>query len=348
MPARSSSARTRPAPCGRGWSAEPKGSGFLLRRAPAVPHDSFVPFEVVEPGVELIRGIPVGLREALTSAHQESEHRRVTVAFLHFDGTDALIEHEGPSVTAERLEALVSTVQRAADRQEVAFLATDVDRDGGKIILTAGAPSTSGDDEHRMLLAVREIMDAEPPLTMRIGVNRGSVFVGEVGPPYRRTFTVMGDAVNLAARLMAKADPGQILTTPDVLSRSPTGFATVELEPFLVKGKARPVRALSVGAITGVQEVGALGGPASLRRAGPRGRGPDLVGAAGLRRPGRADRDRRGGRRGQVPAPPETPGTDRRLGAAGCGVRAVRLVDALPRDPSAPPGAPRSTVRRIR
>ena len=242
-----------------GAVGRPKGSGFLLRRPPAVPRDSFVPFEVVQPGVELIRGIPVGLRETLTSAHQESEHRRVTVAFLHFDGTDALIEHEGPSVTAERLEALVSIVQRAADRQEVAFLATDVDRDGGKIILTAGAPSTSGDDEHRMLLAVREIMDAGPPLTVRIGVNRGSVFVGEVGPPYRRTFTVMGDAVNLAARLMAKAEPGQILTTPDVLSRSQTGFAAVELEPFLVKGKARPVRAVSVGAITGVRRVGLTG-----------------------------------------------------------------------------------------
>ena len=65
-----------------------------------------------------------------------------------------------------------------------------------------------------MLLAVREIMDAENPLPIRIGVNQGSVFVGEVGPHYRRTFTVMGDAVNLAARLMAKAAPGEILTTP--------------------------------------------------------------------------------------------------------------------------------------
>ena len=94
-----------------------------------------------------------------------------------------------------------------------------------------------------MLLAVREIMDAENPLPIRIGVNQGSVFVGEVGPHYRRTFTVMGDAVNLAARLMAKAAPGEILTTPDLLARSRTGFESTELEPFFVKGKAKPVRA---------------------------------------------------------------------------------------------------------
>ncbi len=173
------------------------------------------------------------------TAHQESEHRRVTVAFVHFDGTDEMITREGPEVTAERLDALVTITQRAVERQEVTFLATDADRDGGKIILTAGAPATSGDDEHRMLLAVREIMDAGVPLPIRIGVNRGSVFVGEVGPPYRRTFTVMGDAVNLAARLMAKAQTGQILSTPELLARSRTRFATVDLEPFYVKGKSR-------------------------------------------------------------------------------------------------------------
>ncbi|MGD0944110.1 MAG: adenylate/guanylate cyclase domain-containing protein [Acidimicrobiales bacterium] len=234
----------------------PKGPGRLLSRSPAGPEPDFVLPTPAEAGVELLRGVPVGLREALTSAHQQPEHRRVTLAFIHFDGTDTLIQRTGPAETAEQLDRLVTDVQRAVDRQQVTFLATDIDRDGGKIILTSGAPSTFGDDEHRMLLALREVMDAGGPLPIRIGVNRGSVFVGEVGPPYRRTFTVMGDAVNLAARLMAKAEPGQVLTTPEVLSRSRTGFEAVELEPFYVKGKAKPVRALSLGARTGALDEG--------------------------------------------------------------------------------------------
>jgi class 3 adenylate cyclase/tetratricopeptide (TPR) repeat protein len=232
-----------------------KGPGFLLRRAPPVPDDSFVPFEPVADHVDLRCGIPVGLRGALVTAHQESEHRRVTIAFVHFDGTDEMVRHEGPQVTADRLDALVTITQRAVERQEVTFLGTDADRDGGKIILVAGAPATSGDDEHRMLLAVREIMDAKAPLPIRIGVNRGSVFAGEVGPPYRRTFTVMGDAVNLAARLMAKAETGQILSTPELLERSRTRFETVDLEPFYVKGKSRPVQAQAVGARVGARAV---------------------------------------------------------------------------------------------
>ena len=181
-----------------------KGPGFLLRRPPSLPEPPFLAFEQVDHELDLRQGIPLGLRAALIT-RTEPEHRRVTVAFIHYDGTDRLIADAGPEEAARQLDVLVTHVQGAVDRQGVTFLATDADKDGGKIILTAGAPSTSGDDEQRMLLAVREIMDADNPLPIRIGVNQGSVFVGEVGPHYRRTFTVMGDAVNLAARLMAKA-----------------------------------------------------------------------------------------------------------------------------------------------
>ena len=82
------------------------------------------------------------------------------IAFIHFDGTDELIRDRNLDDVAHHLGELVRTVQEAADRQEVTFLASDVDRDGGKMILTAGAPSSSGDDERRMLLALREIIES--------------------------------------------------------------------------------------------------------------------------------------------------------------------------------------------
>jgi class 3 adenylate cyclase len=73
------------------------------------------------------------------------------------------------------------------------------------------------------------------------------VFAGDIGPFYRRTYTVMGDAVNLTARVMARTEPGRIYATGDVLERSNTLFETTEIEPFTVKGKAEPVHAWSVG-----------------------------------------------------------------------------------------------------
>src|SRR5438093_2157866 len=101
----------------------------------------------------------------------------------------------------------------------------------------------SGNDEERMLRALRAIVSRPHALPVRIGVNNGHVFTGNFGPPYRRTYSIKGDVVNLAARVMAKAQPGQILVTPSVLERSATVFQTESIEPFLAKGKKHPVNA---------------------------------------------------------------------------------------------------------
>jgi class 3 adenylate cyclase/tetratricopeptide (TPR) repeat protein len=191
--------------------------------------------------------LPVMVRSHLIAGDQPSEHRNVTIAFLRFEGTDQLIREEGVESASRALTELVTDVQRAVDRHEVCFLVSNVDDDGGKLLLTAGAPRIIGDDEERMLLALREVLDGDRRLAIRVGVNRGNVFAGEIGPPYRRTYTVMGDAVNLAARVMAQAPAGELYSTVGAIARSPTHFLTRRLEPFAAKGKAEPVQAWSVG-----------------------------------------------------------------------------------------------------
>ena len=226
---------------------ETKAPGVLLRREPpgaVTPGDPVPPRVAVE---EIAACLSVAVRDHVTAGGGAPEHRPVTVAFVHFDGTDEAIARRGADATADDLHELVCDVQEAVDAREVCFLATDVDADGGKLILTAGAPSVSGADEERMLLALRAIVAGERAIPVRIGVHRGGVFAGDIGPWYRRTYTVMGDAVNLAARLMAAAPEGEIYATADVLDRSPTRMRTTELEPFRVKGKSAPVRAWSVG-----------------------------------------------------------------------------------------------------
>ena len=113
-------------------------------------------------------------------------------------------------------------MQSTIDDLDVGFLATDVSGDGGKIILTAGVPSNTGNDEERMLFALRRLSKEDLRIPIRMGVNRGPVFSGPVGPPRRRTYTVMGDTVNLAARVMAKASPGEVVATTGVLEESDT------------------------------------------------------------------------------------------------------------------------------
>ncbi len=232
-----------------------KGDGRLLRRPPVVAIAAPTPLDPVGPGGDLSECIPVAIVGALLGGSHEPEHRRVVVAFVHFDGTDAMLVGPGADATADYLDQLVTDVQEAVDARGVTFLGTDIDHDGGKVILVAGAPATSGDDEDHMLLALRQIMDRRRNPPLRVGVNRGPVFAGDIGPSFRRTFTVMGDTVNLAARLMAKAAPGHILAAPEVLARSRSEFALDKVPPFTVKGKAKPVNAVDVGARLGARTV---------------------------------------------------------------------------------------------
>ncbi len=230
-----------------------RDGGRLLRAEPAAeprPNVGPVP-ELAEE--ELVACVPASVRAHLASAAAEGEHRTATVAFLRFGGADGLLATEGSAALAAALDELVSCVQRAAAEHDVTFLETDIDRDGGRIVLVAGAPQTSGDDEERMLRTLRAVVEARPRLGVRIGVHRGHVFAGEVGPPFRRTYTILGDTAALAARLMARAASGEILSTVAVLERSRAAFETEELEPLAVKGKAKPVVARRVGPLAGAR-----------------------------------------------------------------------------------------------
>ena len=226
---------------------EPKGEGTLLA-APPEAETGPVPLPELE-GLDLDRFVPVEIRANVGTAAAEAEHRAAAVAFLHVGGLDEL----GPAEAANALDELVRSVQAAAGEHGVCFLETDIDRGGTKIVLTAGAPRASENDEERMLRTVRAIVESSPPLPVRIGVSRGRVFAGEVGAPFRRTYTILGDTAALAARLMARAQPGQVLAAAAVVDRSRTEFETVALEPFQVKGKSEPVHAVELGPVRGLR-----------------------------------------------------------------------------------------------
>jgi class 3 adenylate cyclase/tetratricopeptide (TPR) repeat protein len=223
------------------------GPGLLLARPPAAC-EWVTPAGLPAPPHEVIASfLPAAVRAHLLSGSAVPEHRTATIAFLQFSGVDEVMLREGPDSAARRLDELVRLVQEGVERYEVCFLDSDIASDGGKIRLSAGVPRVVGEDEERMLLALRHVVEAEPPLPLRAGVHHGPVFSGQVGPIYRRWYAVMGDTVNLAARLVAKAPVGRVYATRDVLRRAKTGFEQTALEPFAVKGKSRPVHAWDVG-----------------------------------------------------------------------------------------------------
>ena len=111
----------------------------------------------------------------------------------------------------------------------------------------SGAPQTFGDDEERLLRTVRAVVDAGLPLPVHVGVSQGRVFTGQVGAPFRRTYTVLGDTAALAARLMARAAEDEVWVASNAFARGGARFDAVELEPFHVKGKSEAVQAVVLG-----------------------------------------------------------------------------------------------------
>jgi len=238
-----------------GCAGRARAAGRTLLREPSnvAPPPPFPP---APSGGDPERCLPMALRGHLGYVASEGEHRQATVAFVGFKGTDAALRRLGPAEFHRRLDTLARVAEEAAAAEGVCLVGCDVEKDGGKLFFVAGAPDSSEWDEEKALRVCRQVLEAHVPLELHAGVNRGRVFTGEIGTPFRRTWAVMGDAVNVAARLMGQAPRGQLYTVPDVVDRARSQYETRRLEPLRLKGKARPVKALSVGRILGPRRLG--------------------------------------------------------------------------------------------
>jgi class 3 adenylate cyclase len=122
---------------------------------------------------------------------------------------------------------------------------------GSNILIYFGSPNSHPDDPARAAaaaIAIREIIaNFKPPivggqpvqLVSHIGLASGPVFIAEVGEPRgRREFNILGDTVNIAARLMSKAKDSQILLTEMIAPALEPHFTLEPLGPMALKGKS--------------------------------------------------------------------------------------------------------------
>ena len=181
------------------------------------------------------------------------EHRKVTALFVGFSG----IDYDGDPLACEKLQHYVLAALQITRRYDGFFSRVDMGDKGSKCIVLFGTPIAHEDDEARALRCALEL-SALPHCATHIGINTGFVFCGTVGSAQRREYTVIGDAVNLAARLMQAAAPGQILVSGITQRYASDSFIWQTFAPIRVKGKAEPVAIVELLAIRERSSVNAL------------------------------------------------------------------------------------------
>ena len=198
---------------------------------------------------KLLDYLPLPIAQVLRSGGQtkgnEGEHRKVSIAFINILGVNELLAEHGPVTLLNELQHFLSCVVQLAEQYGGFLVGNDIYTHGLKLILIFGAPVAHEEDSANALrLGLelnRELIRLNLHLNCRIGINSGFVFVGDVGPPYSRQYTVMGDTVNLAARLMSSSSPNQVLISKQIAIETDTSFVFQELPPISVKGKKEPI-----------------------------------------------------------------------------------------------------------
>ncbi|HJU90861.1 MAG TPA: adenylate/guanylate cyclase domain-containing protein [Gemmatimonadaceae bacterium] len=179
---------------------------------------------------------------------------QTAVLFSDIRGFTALSETMLPEQVAtllsEYLTAMVEVVFRHGGTLDK-FI-------GDAILAQWGAPIGSPDDADRAMAAALDMLEeldglnekwraeGRPQLQVGIGLNVGEVFAGNIGSEKRLEFTVIGDAVNIASRLCATAEGGEILLTDSMRSALHRPPRLRERGALEMRGKSQTVSVYSV------------------------------------------------------------------------------------------------------
>ena len=173
------------------------------------------------------------------------EKREVTILFTDIRGFTSMSEKMKP-------ERVVSTLKEYFSQMiDIVFKHNGtLDKIiGDELMIVYGAPIAAEDDTERAVITAVEMQNQiktlnkerkkrkEPPIKFGVGINSGLVVSGNIGSRDMMDYTVIGDTVNLGARLCSAAGPGEILVSGSVWDATKEKFSYNPLDPINVKGK---------------------------------------------------------------------------------------------------------------
>ena len=178
------------------------------------------------------------------------ELRNVTILFTDIRGFTSMSENMKP-------EEVVSTLNDYfTEMIDIVFKYNGtLDKIvGDELMIVYGAPIGGADDTKRALDTAIEMMvklksfnkkrkiKKLHPIEIGVGINHGPVISGNIGSREMMDYTVIGDTVNLAARLCSHSPPGNIIVSPSVFRKTSKFYQYEKLEPIEVKGKKKKIQ----------------------------------------------------------------------------------------------------------
>jgi class 3 adenylate cyclase len=180
----------------------------------------------------------------------KGERKQVTVMFADISGFTAMSEKLDPEEVRSMINACFEGLGAVIDQY-----GGHIDKFiGDEIMALFGAPAAHENDPERALRAALDMMTAlaafnaehaariPKPLALHFGINSGLAIAGGIGTRQRQDYSVMGDTVNLAARLEDLSEAGEILVGEDTYRLTAPLFEFEAIKPVMLKGKEKPVK----------------------------------------------------------------------------------------------------------
>ncbi|MBI3957820.1 MAG: tetratricopeptide repeat protein [Chloroflexi bacterium] len=231
-----------------GW-VERNASRFLRVQALAadlLPQEQEEPISLPEHLVRPWLLSPVYARIRSQQGRFLAELRPAAALFLKFAGLD----FEANPEAGEQLDRYIRWVQSVVDRFEGSLIQLTTGDKGSYLYAAFGAPVAHDDDAQRAVSAALALADSPNRFSfiraVQMGISHGRMRVGAYGSESRRTYGVLGDETNVAARLMSKAEAGQILVSQRVAELVGERFQLRALGAMRFKGKSEPLPVFAV------------------------------------------------------------------------------------------------------
>lgn len=182
------------------------------------------------------------------------ENRVSTVLFADIRGFTAMSETLSASQVLQMLNEYFELMVEIVFRHE-----GTVDKFVGDAMMVIwGAPVSQVDHATRAVRAALDMQSAllgynkirsvigKVPIHVGIGINTGDLVAGYIGSTRTMSYSVIGDAVNVASRLCSAAAAGEILISEETHQQLQPGLHVVEHPPVHAKGKSKPLRVFAV------------------------------------------------------------------------------------------------------